>query len=65
MLSIIVMGAAMEYYLGHTTFKNRFQTSLMLYEIRYNSNRLINNIIHYKIWRMLALHQKSNEWSLG
>lgn len=30
MLSIIVMGAAMKYYLGHATFKNRFQTSLML-----------------------------------
>lgn len=48
MLSIIVMGAAMEYYLGHTTFKNRFQTSLMLYEIIYNINRLINNNVHYK-----------------
>lgn len=48
MLSIIVMGAAMEYYLGHTTFKNRFQTSLMLYEIIYNSNRLTNNTVHYK-----------------
>lgn len=48
MLSIIVMGAAMEYYLGRTTFKNRFQTSLMLYEIIYNNNRLINNTIHYK-----------------
>lgn len=48
MLSIIVMGAAMEYYLGHATFKNRFQTSPMLYEIIYNRNRLIHNAIHYK-----------------
>lgn len=48
MLSIIIMGAAMEYYLGHTMFKNRFQTSLMLYDIIYNSNRLINNTVHSK-----------------
>jgi len=60
MLSIIVMGAAMKYYLGHTTFKNRFPTSLMLYEIIYNSNRLIKIILYtIKIWRMLPLHQKS------
>lgn len=48
MLSIIVMGAAMKYYLGHATFKNRFQTSLMLYEIIYNSNWLLNNSSHSK-----------------
>lgn len=49
MLSIIIMGAAMKYYLGHATFKNRFQTSLMLYEIIYNRNRLLNNSTHSKI----------------
>lgn len=48
MLSIIVMGAAMKYYLGHATFKNRFQTPLMLYEIIYNSNRLLNSCTHSK-----------------